>query len=93
MQDIPEIVREIGRQQGANVFYRTCYDSLKRLQDVVAQAYDDLRHIPQHDIHDASSGWISARVIAEELQSSIDRLIDREYDAYLSFEELYYPKS
>jgi hypothetical protein len=32
MDEIVEIVRQIGRQQGENAYYRACYGLLKHLQ-------------------------------------------------------------
>ncbi|EKV12560.1 hypothetical protein PDIG_43130 [Penicillium digitatum PHI26] len=48
MEEISDIVRETGRQQTENSYYRTCYKLLKQLQDLVAQASDDLLCLPQY---------------------------------------------
>ncbi|KAJ5642304.1 hypothetical protein N7490_006304 [Penicillium lividum] len=42
MDEIAKLVRELGRQQRENAFYRICYGLLKRLQDTLGQASDDL---------------------------------------------------
>ena len=50
MEDIVSIVREIGRQQGRDAYYRTCYLLLNQLQDSVLCASNGLlRHFYSND--------------------------------------------
>ena len=42
MDEIADIVRQVGRQQGENAYYRACYALLKRLQELTSQASNDL---------------------------------------------------
>lgn len=42
MEEIVGVVREIGRQQGRNAYYRECYLLLKQLQDSVTWASNNL---------------------------------------------------
>lgn len=42
MEEIVGIVRETGRQQGRNAYYRECYLLLKQLQDLVMWASNNL---------------------------------------------------
>jgi hypothetical protein len=89
MEDIAEIVREIGRQQGENVYYRACYDSLKRLQDLVAQASEDLFQVYQYNTNISSCDSQPAQLVAEELRSAINALSLQERKAQLALRELY----
>lgn len=47
MDKITHIVRDIGQQQGENVYFRACYILLKRLQELTEQTSDDLRRLHQ----------------------------------------------
>ncbi|KAJ5111911.1 hypothetical protein NUU61_001541 [Penicillium alfredii] len=47
MDEIEDIVRRIGRQQGENAYYRSCYVLLKQLQDAVGKAAEDLLRLHQ----------------------------------------------
>jgi hypothetical protein len=42
MDEIIEIVRRIGRQQGQNAYYRTCYTLLKQSQDLILETSNEL---------------------------------------------------
>lgn len=89
MEEIAEIVREIGRQQGENTYYRACYDSLKRLQDLVAQASDDLCQLCHYDTCNAPCDSWAAHQVAEELRNAIDALNLQEWKAQLALRQLY----
>ncbi|KAJ5135374.1 uncharacterized protein N7515_004652 [Penicillium bovifimosum] len=88
MDEIAEIVREIGRQQGENAYYRSCYESLKRLQDLVAEASDDLSQLYQHNTYKPPCD-IRAHQVADGLRRAIDALILQERKAQLALSELY----
>ncbi|KAJ5215270.1 uncharacterized protein N7498_001677 [Penicillium cinerascens] len=89
MEDIAEIVREIGRQQVENTYYRACYDSLKRLQDLVGQASEDLFQVYQYNKNVSSCDFQSAHLVAEELRNAIQALSVQEEKAQLALKELY----
>ncbi|CRL30218.1 unnamed protein product [Penicillium camemberti] len=74
MEEIAEIVREIGRQQTDNSYYRTCYGLLKQLQDLVAQSSDDLRCLQQYETLFPSNDFLPIHHIATELQNSVAKL-------------------
>ena len=91
MDEIVDIVRQIGHQQGENTYYRTCYNLLKQLQDKVAQASEDLLRLqqsetlsPDHDFHPVCQ-------VAEQLRTSVNTIISQAREAHLAWEEFYPP--
>ncbi|KAJ5642293.1 hypothetical protein N7490_006293 [Penicillium lividum] len=89
MDDLAEIVREIGRQQGENSFYRTCYGILKRLQDIISQAADDLLHIHQVSAYGSVGNVEQAYQIVEELKVLLEELSCREQRALIALRDFY----
>lgn len=49
MDEIVQIVREIGQQQAQNAYYRDCYALFKSLQDLMDQTFNDLQYLYQFD--------------------------------------------
>lgn len=78
MDDIAEIVRAIGRQQGHNVYYRQCYSQLKLLQDLVVETSNQLLYI-----YHASNPFVSpdetesAGDIAINLRNTTQELLNK----------------
>lgn len=93
MDEIAEIVRVIGQQQGENSFYRVCYGLLKQLQDLVAQASDDLLYLSRHEVHSSSSDFCAVNQIAAQLRISLDNFEEQEKIAELALKELYVIKA
>ncbi|KAJ5465963.1 hypothetical protein N7530_009750 [Penicillium desertorum] len=89
MDEIADIVREIGRQQGENSYYRACYDYLKQLQDSVSQAFDDLCQFYQEATFNPSCDSWPAHQVAERLRWSVYKLGEQETKAQLALVELY----
>jgi nitrate/nitrite-specific signal transduction histidine kinase len=89
MEEIAEIVREIGRQQGENAYYRACYYYLKQLQDSVSQASDDLCQFYQETTFNPSCDIWLAHQVAENLRWSVYILAEQERKAQLALMELY----
>ncbi|KAJ5704396.1 hypothetical protein N7536_000085 [Penicillium majusculum] len=89
MEEIAEIVREIGRQQGKNAYYRACYHYLKQLQDSVAHASDGLCQLYQEAIFNPSCDSWPAHQVAEKLRWSIFALAEQERKAHFALMELY----
>lgn len=89
MEEIAEIVREIGRQQSENAYYRACYDYLKQLQDSVAQNSDALYQLYQEGIFNPSCDSWPAHEVAERLRWSIYTLAEQERKAHRGLMELY----
>ena len=77
MARIEDIVREIGRQQGENVYYRTCYHLLKHLQDLVDQVTDELLRLHISRAEQAQE-FAKAREIANGLRSRVRGLVKQE---------------
>jgi hypothetical protein len=78
---IVEIVRQIGRQQGENAYYRACYSLLKHLQELVKQALDEILRCQQIQTPDQpgqSSGDINGTL--HDLQESTFDLVNQAYD-------------
>ncbi|KAJ5720256.1 uncharacterized protein N7483_008190 [Penicillium malachiteum] len=89
MSEIAEIVREIGRQQAENLFYRKCYAILKSLQDVISQAADDLVKVYESSLHREFNDLRHAHQIVEELRMYLDEIHDREKNALTALTEFY----
>lgn len=88
MDEIVEIVRQIGRQQGENAYYRACYGLLKRLQELIEQASEELlRHQQSGPPGSPSQSSDHAYRILWELQESTFDLVDQGCDAQSSCEE------
>ncbi|KAJ5291450.1 hypothetical protein N7478_000701 [Penicillium angulare] len=85
---LTDIVRDIGRQQGENVYYRTCYRLLKYLQDAVTRAVGDLEHItaPPPNCH---VGFVGAQEVADSLRKLAQGLILQEQAALSALADLY----
>ncbi|KGO75102.1 hypothetical protein PITC_058540 [Penicillium italicum] len=88
MEEIAEIVREIGRQQTDNSYYRTCYGLLKQLQDLVAQSSDDLRCLQQYETLFPSNDFLPIHHIAAELQNSVAKLLEQEKKSHSAWQKL-----
>lgn len=82
------IVRQIGRQQGENVYFRTCYALFKHLQDKAEQASEDLLHLHQSGAFGFSDDeFYLVYQVAQELQISVHDLADQALKAQLACEE------
>lgn len=88
MEEIVDIVRQIGRQQGENVYFRTCYALFKHLQDKAEQASQDLLHLHQSGGFGSSDDeFYPVYQVAQELQASVHELTDQALKAQLACEE------
>lgn len=88
MDEIVEIVRQIGRQQGENAYYRACYGLLKRLQELTEQASEEMLRRQQTATLDLSSkSFGDAYKILHDLQESTLDVIDQACDAQAACEE------
>ncbi|CAL5871615.1 uncharacterized protein PFLUO_LOCUS5868 [Penicillium psychrofluorescens] len=91
MDEIVDIVRQIGHQQGENTFYRTCYNLLKQLQDKVAQASEDLLRLQQSEALSPDHDFHPVLRVAEELRNSVNTLISQAREAHLEWKRFYPP--
>lgn len=88
MDEIVDIVRQIGRQQGENAYYRACYGLLKRLQELVEQTSDEMLRCQQmQTLNQPSQSLGDIYGTLHNLQESTFDLIDQACDAQTSCEE------
>lgn len=89
MDEIAEIVRHIGRQQGENVYYRACYALFKRLQELIEQSSDDLHRLYQSGtISSSEDDFYPVYEVLQDLRASILELIDQACNTQSACEEL-----
>lgn len=86
MDEIVKIVRRMGRQQGQNAYYRTCYTLLNSSQDVILQASNKLLDLYYSD---AFEGPESVSAIANDLRDDIHALVARERRARSHWDEFF----
>lgn len=87
MEEITQIVRDIGRQQGQNAYYRTCYALLKRLQECIDQTSKDLLRLYQSGTLGSSIEEVEPiNLIMDELRNSVHGMIDQAQKAQASCE-------
>ncbi|CAG8414783.1 unnamed protein product [Penicillium salamii] len=88
MEEIADIVRQIGRQQGENLYLRTCYALFKHLQDKAEEAREDLLRLHQ-SAASASSDDVFSPIyqVAHELRISVHALVNQARHAQLACEE------
>jgi hypothetical protein len=88
MDEIADIVRRIGRQQGENAYYRACYALLKRLQELTTQSSNDLLRLHQSGTFGSPEYRLyPAYEVVHELQNSAYELIDEACNAQAACEE------
>ncbi|CAG8175915.1 unnamed protein product [Penicillium salamii] len=88
MEEIVNIVRQIGRQQGENVYFRACYALVKHLQDKTEQASEELIRLHQSGAFGSSDDeFYPVYRIAQELQASVHNLADQARKAQSACEE------
>ena len=85
MDEITQIVREIGQQQAHNVYYRDCYALFKHLQEVTDHTVNELRSIYKSD---ALNSTYSVHQTLHKLQNTICNLVERACEAQATCEEL-----
>ncbi|KAI2791704.1 hypothetical protein POX_c04576 [Penicillium oxalicum] len=87
MDEIADIVRQIGRQQGENAYYRACYALLKRLQELTTHASNELLRLHQFGPLGSEYQLQSAYEVVHELRNSAYELIDEACNAQAACEE------
>jgi chorismate mutase len=86
MDEIIEIVRRIGRQQGQNAYYRTCYTLLKQSQDLILETSNELLDLYHSNAFEEPE---SVSTIADDLRNDIHALIPRERRARSHWDEFF----
>ncbi|OQD77355.1 hypothetical protein PENANT_c111G07522 [Penicillium antarcticum] len=88
MEEIVEIVRQIGRQQGENIYFRACYALFKHLQDKSEQASEDLIRLHQSGACGLlDDEFYPVYQVAQELQASVHNLANQARKAQSACEE------
>jgi hypothetical protein len=87
MDEITQIVRDIGRQQGQNAYYRTCYALLKRLQECIDQSSNDLLRLYQSGtLGSPNEEAEPINLVMDELRNSVHSLVGQAQNAQASCE-------
>lgn len=89
MEDIVSIVREIGRQQGWNAYYRTCYLLLKQLQVSVLCASDGLLRQFYSNDSILAQDFEPVAEISAHLRNAVHDLQSRARKARSNWEEFF----
>lgn len=84
MDDIADIVRAIGQQQGEYAYYRACYSLFKQLQDVVAEVTEDLITLHESQQCNPSEGFSAVSRVAENFRLSVQSISSQEKNARLA---------
>ena len=84
--EIVEIVRQIGRQQGENAYYRTCYSLLYASQDLILEASNKLLDLYYSNEFEEAE---CVSTIADDLRNDIHALIARERRARPHWDEFF----
>lgn len=90
MDDIEFIVREIGRQQGKNAYYRICYNLFKQLQEIVAHSSEKLILLNYEKTPLSPEKRHAVCHIVEHLRLSVKKLIDHKHRAHSDLEDLFF---
>ncbi|KAJ5146608.1 uncharacterized protein N7515_001172 [Penicillium bovifimosum] len=88
MNDIADIVRAIGHQQGEYAYYRACYSLFKQLQDLVAKVTEDLNGLCESQQCNPSEGFLAVSQVAEDFRSSVQSISAHEKNARLALANL-----
>ncbi|KAJ5146612.1 uncharacterized protein N7515_001176 [Penicillium bovifimosum] len=89
MNDIADIVRAIGHQQGEYAYYRACYSLFKQLQDLVAEVTEDLNGLYESQQCNPSERFLAVSQVAEDFRSSVQSISAREKNAQLALASLW----
>ena len=91
MDEIADIVRAIGQQQGQNSYYRVCYSFFKQLQDLIFHTSNDLLQIYHANDSASVQGLRPASDIAIILQNAVEDLNTQAQRAQSNWENFYQP--
>lgn len=88
-EDIVSIVREIGRHQGRNAYYRTCYLLLKQLQDSVLCASNGLHRLLYSNDSISAQDFEPVAEISAHLRNVVHDLQSRARKAQSNWKEFF----
>jgi hypothetical protein len=84
MEDIIQIVRQIGRQQAQNAYYRDCYALFKLLQDLTDHTSNELQMLYKSGAKRSNN---SVHQVLLNFQNTICDLVERACEAQTECEE------
>ncbi|CAG7935198.1 unnamed protein product [Penicillium salamii] len=84
MEDIVQIVRQIGQQQAQNAYYRDCYALFKLLQDLTEHTSNELQRL--HTTGTERSNH-SVHQVLRNFQNTICNLVERACEGQAECEE------
>lgn len=94
MNDIADIARAIGHQQGEYAYYRACYSLFKQLQDLMSEMIEDLQRLHEKPHNNSSEGLSAVFRLADHFRSSVQSISAQEKNARSALARLcsaYYP--
>jgi uncharacterized protein YaaR (DUF327 family) len=84
MEDIVQIVRQIGQQQAQNAYYRDCYALFKLLQDLTEHTSNELQRLHKTGTERSNN---SVHQELRNFQNTICNLVERACEAQAECEE------
>lgn len=84
MEDIVQIVRQIGQQQAQNAYYRDCYALFKLLQDLTEHTSNELQRLHKTGTERSNN---SVHQVLQNFQDTICTLVEKACQAQAECEE------
>ncbi|CAG8114819.1 unnamed protein product [Penicillium salamii] len=84
MEDIVQIVRQIGQQQAQNAYYRDCYALFKLLQDLTGHTSNELQRLHKTGTERSNN---SVHQVLQNFQDTICTLVEKACQAQAECEE------
>ncbi|CAG8679423.1 unnamed protein product, partial [Penicillium salamii] len=84
MEDIVQIVRQIGQQQAHNAYYRDCYSLFKLLQELTEHTFTELQRLYKSGTERSTN---SVHQLLRKFQHTICNLVERACEAQAECEE------
>ncbi|CAG8891656.1 unnamed protein product [Penicillium salamii] len=84
MEDVVQIVRQIGQQQAHNAYYRDCYSLFKLLQELTEHTFTELQRLYKSGTERSTN---SVHQLLRNFQNTICNLVERACEAQAECEE------
>lgn len=84
MEDVVQIVRQIGQQQAHNAYYRDCYSLFKLLQELTEHTFTELQRLYKSGTERSTN---SVHQLLRNYQNTICNLVERACEAQAECEE------
>ncbi|CAG7935660.1 unnamed protein product [Penicillium nalgiovense] len=85
MEEIVQIVRQIGQQQAQNAYYRDCYALFKLLQDLTEHTFSELQRLYKSGAERSNN---PVHQVFRNFQNTICDLVERACEAQAECDEL-----